>query len=156
MRYLQEALLEDVLKAHRFLDALTEGWIKRWAPFHIWCIESRSELGAIQSQLQGESEGQDAGRVGTIAELHPGWMKWLASGHAKARSDRECHDHLLSLVRNKQPFETRPIVVGDVKQINDGRHRLFALYEYTSAQSMPAVEIYWNRGNDRSDEDGTV
>jgi hypothetical protein len=50
------------------------------------------------------------------------------------------------MLHQGQMFATRAIVFAARLQIHDGRHRLFALYEFVlGGGQLPHVEVFWNK-----------
>jgi hypothetical protein len=50
------------------------------------------------------------------------------------------------LLREGESFSVRPIVLGSSMQIHDGRHRLFAAFEFLGEHgSERHFEVYWDR-----------
>jgi hypothetical protein len=146
VRHIRHADVNEVLSAGLHFDEATRKAIADRQPFAVWLLENCDDVGSIRSQLQGESEGADAGRLGTIRDLHPGWVKWMHSGHVKAVTDLRSHTHLKGMLHQRQMFATRAIVFDAAKQIHDGRHRLFALYEFVlGGCQLPHVEVFWNK-----------
>jgi hypothetical protein len=146
VRHIREADINEVLRAGLHFDQATQQAITSRRSFSVWLMETADDIGDIGAQLQGESAGADAGRVGKISELYDGWVRWLHGGHEKALADLRSHAHLKSMLHQKQTFATRAIIFDDAKQIHDGRHRLFALYEFAlGGGELPLVEAFWNR-----------
>jgi len=146
MRWLRDADLNEVLSAGLHFDGATRQAIVIRAPFSVWRLESAEDVGDIGTQLQGESAGADSARVGKIRDLYGGWQRWLHGAHSKAIEDLASHARLLGMLRDGKVFATRAIIFDDAKQMHDGRHRMFALYEFVRGDNpLPAVDVFWNR-----------
>jgi hypothetical protein len=146
VRHVRQADVNEVLSAGLHFDEATRKEIIVRQPFSVWLLESCDDLGGIGSQLQRESEGADSERTGRICDLYAGWVKWMHSGHAKAVADLCSHAHLKGMLHQGQMFATRAIVFDARLQIHDGRHRLFALYEFVLGGGQPPhVEVFWNK-----------
>lgn len=144
MRYSCSANVADVKQAHKNLTTPTSEAIDQQGPFHIWVLESLVDLAEIGSQLPEELGRPYGSKLGRISCLYPYWSAWLRT--EDGTSDRGTHEQLKDILREGKQFRTRPILFDDNRQINDGKHRLFAVYEFAIQEGvLPKTEVFWSR-----------
>ena len=78
---------------------------------------------------------------GPIREVFDNWSRWVAQACDEARSDRAIYDGMLGVLRAGGRL-TPPVIEGE-RQIHDGRHRLFAMYEVFSERAHLTATVYW-------------
>jgi hypothetical protein len=137
MQFVRVATTEDVLIAAPE-DEPTRDVVRGRTPFGVWSLD-RQDLGMVGAQLPG-------GKMGTISVLFAEWAEWLGSSDPRARWSAALHAGFVHLLRAGQVFAVRPIILGETMQIHDGRHRLFAGFQYLSEQGdSRRVEVFWDR-----------
>lgn len=145
MERLREATLEEVLAV---APTETVSRVRQNLPYGLWRF-SFEDLGTIGCQLPIEHPDELLrGKVGTLAELEPGWAVWVEyDALALAKSE----ELLLNMFENKPML--RPILYHapglSTRHVLDGRHRLFAALTYGYDQrnelgSGWGVELYWS------------
>ncbi len=71
------------------------------------------------------------------------WMtNWVAPNRL-GEGDR--HRQMLDVLTRGDDFHFRPILLGATKQIHDGKHRLFAAYDYAGVTPGLELEVFWNQ-----------
>jgi hypothetical protein len=137
MQFVRVASTEEVLAANPE-DEATRDIVRTRTPFGIWLFDG-PDLGTIGAQLPG-------GKIGTVSALFAEWTEWLGSSDPQARWSAALHSGFVHLLRQGQVFAVRPIVLGEAMQLHDGRHRLFAAFEYLrELGNGRSLEVFWDR-----------
>jgi hypothetical protein len=125
MHFVRPASLDEVLRATPE-DEPSKDVVRRCSAFGIWSF-GREDIANAGAQLP-------SGKMGTISSLFTEGREWLRSSDPRAPWRAALHSGFVHLLRAGQTFAVRPIVLGERMQIHDGRHRLFAAFEFLSEQ----------------------
>jgi hypothetical protein len=72
--------------------------------------------------------------------------QWLRSSDPRASRSATSHSGFVHLLRKGEVFDVRPIILGEAMQVHDGRHRLFAAFEYVTEHGANGrFEVFWDR-----------
>jgi hypothetical protein len=148
VKFVRAASIEEVLRATPD-DPATREVTRRHAPYAVWSAD-HVDIGNIGAQLPAETRTigihLNSDNTGPIVFLYPHWMRWIRSGESLAARDAESHEYFLSELETDRGFETRPIILGDRMGIHDGKHRLFAAFEFLRKDAKEKLfEVYWDR-----------
>ncbi len=134
MNFVRPASIDEVLQATPD-DAATKNVTRDHTPDGVWSADHR-DIGNIGAQLPDQTRtiGIDLNHdnTGPIVLLFPHWMRWIRSGVALAVDDAASHAYFLTELNSDRGFETRPIILDARMQIHDGKHRLFAAFDFLS------------------------
>lgn len=148
MNFVRPASIDEVLQATPD-DAATKNVTRDHAPYGVWSADHR-DIGNIGAQLPDQTRTigivLNHDNTGPIVLLFPHWMRWIRSSVAFAADDAASHAFFLSELKSGRGFETRPIILDDRMQIHDGKHHLFAAFDFLSVEGNERVfEVYWDR-----------
>jgi hypothetical protein len=134
MRFIRPAGVEEVLAATP-QDEPTRDVVRTRTQFGVWSLNGQ-DLGAKLPD----------GKMGTTSALFAEWRAWLGSADPRAPSTAERRSAFLHLLRERESFRVRPIILGPKMQIHDVRHRLFAAFEHlTEHEGDEYFEVFWDR-----------
>jgi hypothetical protein len=137
MKFVRAATIEEVLRASPE-DEPTRNIVRACPEFGVWSFD-RQDIGNIGAQLP-------SGKMATVSSLLSDWKEWLGSPDPRVVWSAELYGAFIHLLRQGQSFSVRPIVLGSSMQIHDGRHRLFAAFEFLGEHgSDRTFEVYWDR-----------
>lgn len=137
MQFIRVAALQEVLVATPD-DEPTRNVTRRCPQFGVWSFGGQ-DLGRIGAQLPD-------GKMGAVWELFAEWKTWLGSSDPRAPSSAARHHRFVQLLREGRTFDVRAIILGHAMQIHDGKHRLFAAYEFvTKHAGNQGFEVFWDR-----------
>jgi hypothetical protein len=137
MKFVREASIAEVLGATPE-DEPTRDIVRACPAFGVWSL-GREDLGNVGVQLQG-------GKMSTISSLLAEWKDRRGSPDPRVVWSAALHSGFVQLLRQGESFSVRPIVLGSSMQIHDGKHRLFAAFEFLEEHGNErSFEVYWNR-----------
>jgi len=135
MIYLGQAGTEEVVAATP-ADPKTIERTEGAAPYGIWSLDAE-DIGDVGCQLPD-------GTMGAVRHMYKRWMsEWI--DHDPTSRHATTHQRLLAALRERGRFDVRPIVLDAGRQIHDGKHRIFAAFEYTETAPGFLLEVFWNR-----------
>ena len=160
MECLGPATLQEVLDASpktRGSQKTVEHYAKRGGGFWKHRLTSIVDIAFIKAQFP-LLNADGSGRFETIAEMYPDWKDYLTTADPE---DKLRYEHVLSVTRRGIRWEHWPVLIEEQgRQVHDGKHRLFALYEHLTLEPhrrrgsqvylgrqrpMPYVEVLWNQ-----------
>jgi hypothetical protein len=137
MKFLRTATMEEVLRATPE-DEPTREIVSACPAFGVWSFD-REDIGAIGAQVP-------SGELGTVSSLFAAWKAWLRSPDPRVVWSADVYGAFVQLLREGESFSVLPIVLGSSMQIHDGRHRLFAAFEFLGEHSSARTfEVFWDR-----------
>jgi hypothetical protein len=69
----------------------------------------------------------------------------LESGSRGSADSRDAYERYIATLREGRPFHSEPILLGERRQVHDGRHRLFAAFAWSANRPDLVVDVFWNR-----------
>jgi hypothetical protein len=137
MNFVRSATIAEVLRATPD-DEPTRDVVRARPQFGVWAFDSE-DIGGVGAQLP-------SGTMGTISSLLGEWKTWLGSTDPQAVGSAAAHEAFTQTLRSGNSFAVRPIVIGPTMQIHDGRHRLFAAFEFLGERGNERTfEVLWDR-----------
>jgi hypothetical protein len=137
MKFVRAATIEEVLRVSPE-DESTRDIVRACPAFGVWSL-GREDIGNIGAQLP-------SGELGTISSLFAEWKAWLRSPDPRVVWSADVYGAFVQLLREGESFSVRPIVLGSSMQIHDGRHRLFAAFEFLEEHGGDrSFEVFWDR-----------
>lgn len=137
MKFVRAATMEEVLRATPE-DEPTRNIVRACPAFGVWSFD-RDDIGKVGAQLP-------SGELSTVSSLFSAWKAWLRSPDPRVVWSGALHAAFVQLLRQGDSFSVRPIVLGRSMQILDGRHRLFAAFEFLEEHgSDRSFEVFWDR-----------
>lgn len=136
-----EKVLEIALAAKCPFNEETRAAMRGYA-WGVWTLSGRTEFAEVASQ-------NPDGTLGFVADLYPDWMAWAHGGRPDAILELSKHAYFMTVLQEGGAFAAPPILMshkpcGWNKQVIDGRHRLYAAYEFMQQNPHLEVDILWN------------
>ena len=142
MRFIRTVAGEEVLAVTPDGAATRAEIIQRANEWGEWECD-RSDVATIGSQ-----DPFNPARLAPLAELYGERVRWMHEGTPAALRDLRTHVHFLEeLIAGRsvaQPIIITNAACGWNKQIIDGAHRLFALYEHMAHAAALRQLVFWN------------